>query len=286
MCSRYPDHESRADYERERTPNEPPRVVWNSISIRSNDEFTHTIIVHQHRKRVNDEPKRPRPYRHLCTFRLSGDNESVSVFVDGEPVLSGGRGQSEWQAAIRRATSKQPLNPTLTFIVSELRRRGQPFDLDNLVHPVLMVFEEPVDTVSARLVIGTRPGLVIQDARPAPPPTNSLRNIYVDSPSEVSGRDRPGIPQIKDDPVFDEHLGLGLALDFDRGDIPIRRGWFGPTEAIVDDLTPWFGTYTRRDLIADHRLRDFRVTRGANPTRSGVSIAVWYVPDSEVASSP
>ena len=63
------------------------------------------------------------------------------VFVAGEPVLSGGKGQDEWQEAIRRSVVGQPTHPSLTFVVSSLRRRGHPFDLDNLIHPVLMVFE-------------------------------------------------------------------------------------------------------------------------------------------------
>lgn len=98
----------------------------------------------------------------------------------------------------------------------------------------------------------------------------------------MSNRDRVGIPKIADDPVFDEHEGLGLSLTFDRADIHIRQGWFGPTEAVVDDLVTWFGTYTNRELIADHRLRDLRVTRGVNPSRTGVTISLWYVPDAEV----
>ncbi len=50
----------------------------------------------------------------------------------------------------------------------------------------------------------------------------------------------------------------------------------------MDDLTPWFGTYTRRELIADHRIRDLRITRGADSSKSGVAISLWYVPDEEV----
>ncbi len=205
-----------------------------------------------------------------------------AVFIDGEPVLSGGRGQDEWQKAIRFALTDPPLDPSLTFVVSSLKRRGHPFDLDNLVHPVLMVLDEPVDTVSARLYVGKRPGLLIQDPPPDPPPSDCLRAIYVDSHSESSDRNRAGIPEIADDPVYGEHEGLGLSLEFDRSDIPIRRGWFGPTEAVVDDLTPWFGTYTKRQLIADHRIRDLRITRGLNPARRGVRISLWYVPDEAI----
>lgn len=205
-----------------------------------------------------------------------------AIFVDGEPVLSGGRGQESWQEAIRAGMSDPPLNPSLTFVVSGLRRRGHPFDLDNLVHPVLMVLDEPVDQVSASLHVGARPGLLMEDHPVNVPPSGLLRSLYVDSHSETSDRSRKGVPEIADEPLFDAHEGLGLALEFDRSDIPIRRGWFGPTEAVVDDLTPWFGTYTKRGLIADHRIRDLRIVRGINPERSGVRISLWYVPDSSI----
>ncbi len=204
------------------------------------------------------------------------------MFIEGEPVLSGGRGQDEWQEAIRSHLSGHIENPSLTFVVSELRRRGHPFDLDNLVHPVLMVLDEPVVRMRARLYVGDRPGLLLGD-RPMPDVSPEvLRSVYVDSHSETSDRNRAGIPEIGEDPLFDSHEGLGLALEFDRSDIPIRRGWFGPTEAVVDDLVPWFGTYTKRELIADHRIRDLRIVRGMNPHKHGVRISLWYVPDEAI----
>jgi|GEM_PF-5769808 len=76
---------------------------------------------------------------------------------------------------------------------------------------------------------------------------------------------------------MDAHEGIGIALEFDQDDVPIRRGWFGPTEAVLDHLVPWLGTYMNRGLIADHRLRDVRFTRGANPRGSRVTITIWYV---------
>lgn len=148
-----------------------------------------------------------------------------------------------------------------------------------------MVWEEPIDTVSARLLVGERPGLVIEDPLPVQPPTDSLRTVYLETHPDVSDRNRVGIPEIADDPVFDDHEGLGLSLTFDRSDIPTRQGWFGPTEAVVDDLVSWFGTYTKRELIADHRLRDLRMTRGVDPSKTGVGISLWYVPDSDVRAN-
>lgn len=175
---------------------------------------------------------------------------------------------------------------TLTFVVSSLRRRGQPFDLDNLVHPVLMVWEEPIDGVTAHFHVGDTPGLLISDAPPESPPPSALRSVYVEDHSGGSHRGRVGIPEIIEDPVFEEHDGIGLMLEFDRADIPIRKGWFGPTEAVVDDLTPWLGRYTARELVADHRIRDLRFVRGIDPKRRGVRISIWYVPDDIVNTPP
>lgn len=207
---------------------------------------------------------------------------TAPIFVPGEPVLSGGRGQDEWQAMIREAAGPSIGSPKLTFVVSALRRRGHPFDLDNLVHPVLMVFDEPIDRVSARLYVGGEPGLWIDDAPLEPLPANLLRSLYLPTHSSVSSRGRTGIPEIVEDGVFDEHEGLGVSLRFDKADIPIRKGWFGPTEAVIDDLIPWFGTYTTRELIADHRIRVLQFERGLNPESSGVHVSLWYVPDQEL----
>ena len=205
------------------------------------------------------------------------------VFVDGEPVLSGGRGQDEWQSKIRGQVPRNVAHPDLTFIVSSLRRRGQPFDLDNFVHPLLMVFDEPINYVRARLHVGERPGVLIEDAITDPPRDAFLRSLHLASHSCTSSADRRGIPEISDDPVFDRHEGIGLSLNFDRSDIPIRKGWFGPTEAVIDDLAPWLGRYTSRQLIADHRMRDLRIARGASPSDAGVHIAIWYIPDDAVS---
>lgn len=208
------------------------------------------------------------------------------VWVSGEPVLSGGRGQTEWQTAIAEALVDDVHRPALTFVVSSLRRRGHVFDLDNLIHPVLMVLEEPIDSVEARLFVGDEPGVLIDDRDVAPPPEHALRCLYVAAHSEANERARTGISDIADDPVYAEHEGIGLALEFDRSDIPIRRGWFGPTEAVIDDLSPWLGHYTARSLVADHRIRDLRIRRGVDPSRRGVKITVWYVPDAEISLSP
>lgn len=204
------------------------------------------------------------------------------MWVSGEPVLSGGRFQTEWLEAIRRSLRGPVCHPALTFVVSGLRRSGHPFDLDNLVHPVLAVLDEPIDCVGARLFVGDRPGVLIEDVPPASPPSDALRTIYLESHSEGSDRNRLGIPEIAADPVYAEHEGVGLSLEFDRADIPIRRGWFGPTEAVVDDLAPWLGRYTARGLVADHRIRDLRFTRGLNPQGRGVRITFWYVPDEAI----
>ena len=75
-------------------------------------------------------------------------------------------------------------------------------------------------------------------------------------------------------------------LEFDRDDIPIRRGWFGPTESVVDDLAPWLGRYQSRQLVADHRIRELRFVRGIDPERRGVRISIWYVPGEAVMSPP
>jgi len=207
------------------------------------------------------------------------------VFIAGEPVLSGGRGQEDWQELIRASAGAAIESPRLTFTVSSLRRRGHPFDLDNLIHPVLMVFDEPIDRVAARLFVGGRPGLFIEDERPSPPPSDCVHSIYVTSHSTTSSRGRSGIPEISRDEVCIDHEGVGLSLAFDRPDIPIRKGWFGPTEAVIDDLVPWLGTYTSKHLIADHRIRDLRIERGVNPTADGVRISLWYVPDTEVLAT-
>lgn len=202
-----------------------------------------------------------------------------SVFVGGEPVLSASRGQAEWQEAVRNLCPNKPHSPYLTFVVSSLRRRGHPFDLDNLVHPVLMVWDDPIDQVSARLHVGENPGLLIEDRPLDPTPEDCLHQIYLPVHSMESIRGRPEIPEIAEHSLADVHEGVGIRLDFDRSDIPIRKAWYGPIEAVIDDLVPWLGVYTSRELIADHRMRDLRITRGNAPSQNGVHISFWYVDD-------
>lgn len=209
-------------------------------------------------------------------------DEVTGWFVPGEPVLSGGKGDEEWVETIRTAVGTQVTHPRVTFVVTGLRRRGHPFDIDNLLHCVLMAFDEPIDDVNARLYVGDAPGVWIEDLLPEGPPVDCVHSIYVPQHSRGSHRGRAGIPEIASDPICDEHEGLALYLGFDRPDIPIRKGWFGPVEAVIDDLVPWFGTYTSRNLIADHRIRDLRIQRGLAPDREGVHISLWYVPDAEL----
>lgn len=116
-----------------------------------------------------------------------------SVFVEGEPVLSGGKGQDEWQDKIRRRCPSHLPAPSLTFIVSALRRRGHPFDLDNLIHPVLMIFDDPIDAVRARLYVGARPGLLIEsDEIPVEPPTTEVNQRPQDLTGTRTHRTRRG----------------------------------------------------------------------------------------------
>lgn len=136
----------------------------------------------------------------------------TAVFVPGEPVLSGGKGQVEWQEAILRTYGRAIISPKLTFVVSALKRRGHPFDLDHLVHPVLMVFDDPIERVWARIRVGELPGLLIDDAEVEAPPVDHLRSLYVPEHSRVSAIGRVGIPDIETDEVFADHDGLGLAL--------------------------------------------------------------------------
>ena len=144
-----------------------------------------------------------------------------------------------------------------------------------------MVFDDPVDQVWATLHVDGNPGLYVDDEQ-VKAPEGPVHDIYLPTHSEVSDRNRDPIAQVAKDPVMADHEGLGLYLGFDRLDIPIRRGWFGPTEAVIDDLVPWFGTYTSRGLIADHRLREIRIVRGLRPGSGGVRVAAWYVTDQEV----
>ncbi len=204
------------------------------------------------------------------------------IYVVGEPVLSGGRGQDEWQSRIAARLTGRIDSPSLTFVVASLKRHGQVFDLDNLIPPVLMMLEPPIDAVHARLYVGEPSGLLIRD-QVFRQPAGAERTLYVDFHSMKSARDRIGIPGIAGDSALDEHDGIGLSLEFDRDDIPIRQGWFGPTEAVVDDLSPWLGRYTSRQLVADHRIREIHFSRSNNPGREGVKISAWYVPDGALA---
>lgn len=120
-------------------------------------------------------------------------------------------------------------------MVSGWRRGGQLFDLDNLVDPVLAVVGAPGAQLGSvwATVVGTEPGLFIDEDAPPGPPTAATRIVVGDVPrrSVRTGavlRRPASVPSLPGDGPVGCELRLGVTAG------PVRLGFEGPVKPTID----------------------------------------------------
>ncbi len=201
--------------------------------------------------------------------------ERAPIFIAGKPLTDIWAAPGlKWQATVRAAISEPLIHPRLRFIRND---RAQ-FDLDNLAFPVLAASEcSACDSVWATVEAGELEGVWVSEERPPPAPAASA-SVYIARPSVASISGRAAVPELVGKSVVAEGCPLGLALMFDAAETQVgEMSYDGPTKSLVDDLGPLLGfrMYRGRQVSADNRIKDLRISRGHHPGTSGVTVSVW-----------
>lgn len=197
------------------------------------------------------------------------------IWVAGEPALYLTTRERAWRETVREALNGLTL-PTdvgleLRFYVSQLKRRGHSFDLDNLVSPVLAELRlAGCKLVDAALLQSSEPGVRIRFASELQEPTPASTWL----PQTIRGSvKRPDViaelaavtPVAGDAPVavyLTAHEDADSVTDF---------GFTGFIKPTIDQLWPVLGGEPGKPH--DHRVGRIVVQRSAERA-SGVSVAV------------
>jgi len=155
-------------------------------------------------------------------------------------------------------------------------RAYQWFDLDNLAKPVLDVVSPDPESVWVTVTVGDAEGVRINDEAP-PPLDTSIFDIGIGDPPRRSVRAAPVLGELRTASVLEPVTQpLGLELFFDSASVRIGRFDFeGPIKPLIDALAPILGR--GRQGPADHRVRELRIRRGAQPERHGVRVRAWLL---------
>lgn len=198
-------------------------------------------------------------------------------FVEGEPALLLPRGERAWRSLVADSGITGLSEIRLRFIVASWRRRGNTFDLDNLVDPVLAVVACAAAqrrSLWATVELGDRPGVgIFNEAAPGPP--DGATSVHLQEPPTRSVRSRECLEELVDAVVLGTDEPCGCALVLGRDTAGVEFGFEGPIKPTIDALWPLIGGAAHRP--ADHRIRDLRVTFDSDAL--GISVALWLLAD-------
>lgn len=209
--------------------------------------------------------------------KRAGDGAAGRVaFVEGEPALLLSRNEKAWRDLVVACGMSGLEEVRLRFIVTSWRRGGNPFDLDNVVDPVLAAVCAPAEqrrSVWATVELGDDPGVEISEQAPPPAPAGAARVELRDPPRRSVRTAREPLPEFVNVAAIDGDAPCGCALVL-GGDTPgVVFGFEGPVKPTIDALWPILGGAAHSP--ADHRIRDLRVT--VEPHRAGVIASVWLL---------
>lgn len=160
-------------------------------------------------------------------------------------------------------------------MVSQWRRSGHRFDLDNLVDPVLGVVGAPAGdrhSVWATVETGPESGVAISEKTPPPAPTHAT-GVHLAGPPQRSLRTTERLAELVEQVQLgdDEPCGCALTLGVDTPGLVF--GFEGPIKPTIDALWPLLGGAAHAP--SDHRIQDLRVT--TDSTTKGISVALWLL---------
>lgn len=202
---------------------------------------------------------------------------ATSVFIEGKPLTDIWAPPGlRWRARLSEAICRPLQHPYLRFV----RNDRNPFDLDNLVYPVLAVSgRDACASIWATVSSGPTEGVWIDEAIPPPPPASpSAIAVRLEQPSVASVAGRPSPPELRHVEEVAPGSPLGLSLAFDAPEVAVgAMSYEGPTKSLIDDLGPQLGTrlYRGRPVSNDQRVKELRITRGHVPGGHGVVVTAW-----------
>jgi len=213
---------------------------------------------------------------------MCGVRADDSRFVSGEPVsYQVGKAGSpemlremEWVESVASAVGREWVHPHLRFSVSGWKRRGHRFDIDNLAKPVLARIAPHARSVWVEVAVESLPGVLVGEQEPAAPAHPDVE-AYLPRLPKGSSRPSAVLPELEGRTVLgnpDQRVGLWLSFDSDLVRVG-NLGLDGPVKSVIDNLWPLLGGAPHDP--ADHRIRELRIIRGANPADKGVAAALW-----------
>lgn len=203
------------------------------------------------------------------------------ISLVGEPAVFMGSNVKNWEQTVRAGVQSltlptEPFGVRLRFRVSNWKRGGNLFDLDNLAKPVLDALPVPqARWVDATVELSPNPGLEISLSTGLP---ENLPTPTIWFPQTVRGSRRPTVEH----PVLAgaariEGAGAvqALLVAHEEVDSVTEFGFEGFVKPTLDQLWPVLGGDLSKPH--DHRVRRLVVMR-SNDRPSGVSLGVapWF----------
>lgn len=236
------------------------------------------------RRHPTDALSRPRSelrrisllYRHTVRLeRVNHGNAKVqTIRVSGEPPSFLTAPERAWKARIKEAIPQFQLPPEhgirLLFVVTSWRRRGQFFDLDNIVKPVLDAISRPVASfVDAEVHLGQEARVEI--SIPTSPSRQVLPIVWLSDLPRASIRRPDAHPALQVVSSFGTDGFLRVHLHVHEPDLITNFDFTGFVKPTIDRLWPLLGGTARAP--GDHRIKHLIITRSSERP-SGVSIGV------------
>lgn len=198
------------------------------------------------------------------------------MFIQGEPQTLLSAREKLWRAAITDSKVEVWPELRLRFVVGGWKRRGHPFDLDNLVSPVLDAIGIEVSqrkSIWATVELGEPSGVQITSESPPPSPSDCMRLLLENPPLRSIRIVEPLVELTGASFLGELSAPCGCEIRVGGNTSGLAFGFEGPIKPTIDALWPLLGGTFRSP--ADHRIRDLRVVLA--PEARGIQVALWLL---------
>ncbi len=218
--------------------------------------------------------------------------DCLTVWIPGEPATFATKREASWKQVIAQTV---PTGPTLgretglilDFSASSMKRRGHPFDVDNLCEPVFSTIvnnrgwfrnrRPNIQWWKASLSKSAKPGCRLTFCQGNAPEFGPFANVLLEGGFDGQ------LPKSSDDAEFREWVAqsaknsptsaadLAVRIRFQSNDINIGEIATGRVKNIIDCLHPILGGKARSP--EDWRIRLLHVKKGC-PQEATVNVAL------------